>query len=183
MFKILIGVVVVTIAVIGGFLLLDPNSPVRNNSSSGTSTVNEVEESNQITITVEGEVYKPGTYTLAEGATMNDLLTAASGVTNNADARAYYETATLSSGITYYIASTYDANDVCGSTQISKVNINQDDSKTLSGINGISSTVADAIVTYRTSKGAFSTIEQLQEVYGIGSATYKKIRNYVILHE
>ena len=92
MVKILIGVVVVTIAVIGAFLFLDPKSGI--NSSSGAN-VTEVSDSNQITITVEGEVYKPGTYTLAEGATMNDLLTAASGVTSNADAKAYYETAIL----------------------------------------------------------------------------------------
>ena len=180
MIKILIGVVVVTIAVIGAFLFLDPNSSI--NSSSGAQ-VTEVSDTNQISITVEGEVYKPGTYTLNQGATMNDLLTAANGVTNNADARAYYETAVLGSGMTYYIASVYDANDICGSSQITKVNINSDDASKLSTINGISSTVANAIVTYRSSNGIFSTIEQLQEVYGIGSATYKKIRNYVILHE
>ena len=180
MFKILIGVVVVTIAVIGAFLFLDPNSGF--NTSSGAQ-VTEVSDTNQITITVEGEVYKPGSYTLDAGATMNDLLTAASGITSNADTRSFYETALLSGGMTYYIASVYDASDVCGSSKITKVNINADDASTLSSINGISSTVANAIVTYRSTNGLFSTIEQLQEVYGVGSATYKKIRNNVILHE
>ena len=180
MIKILIGVVVVTIAVIGAFLFLDPNSGI--NSSSGAN-VTEVSYTNKISITVEGEVYKPGTYTLDEGATMEDLLAAANGATSNSDERAYYETAVLTSGMTYYIASLYDASDICSSEPINKVNVNTDDATTLASVNGISSTIASSIITYRTSNGLFSTLEQLQEVYGIGAATYKKIRNFVILHE
>ena len=63
------------------------------------------------------------------------------------------------------------------------MNINSDSSETLATINGITSTIANSIVTYREENGLFSTIEELQEVYGIGPATYKKVRGYVILHE
>lgn len=180
MIKILIGVVVLTIAVIGAFLFLDPNSGL---NATGGAQVTEVSDANTISITVEGEVYKPGTYTLEDGSTFKDLISAAGGATSNADDRAYYESAIVSNGMTYYIASKYDANDICNSQSITKVNLNTDDAATLSSINGISSTVGEAIVSYRASKGLFSTIEQIQEVYGVGSATYKKVRDYVILHE
>ena len=62
MFKILIGVVVVTIAVIGAFLLIDPNV---TNSAAGSVT----EVANTFTVAVEGEVYKTGNYTMKDGAT------------------------------------------------------------------------------------------------------------------
>ena len=175
MIKILIGVVVVAIAVITTFLILDPNVGI-----SSTGTVTEV--ANTFSVVVEGEVYKSGNYTLKDGAVMADLIEAAGGVTNNADERAYYESAVLTSGMTYYIASRYDATDLCNASEIDKVNVNSDDATTLASVNGITSTIANSIVTYRTENGLFSTLEDLLQVYGIGNATYRKIRNYVILH-
>ena len=178
MFKIILLVVIGTIALIGVFTFMDPN----NASLNGTTDVTETTK-NTFSVTVEGAVYKPGTYTLEEDATMEDLLSAAGGVTSAADDRAYYEDALLVKGMTYYIASRYDASDLCSTTELTKVNVNNDEASVLTTANGITSSIAESIVTYRTSNGLFSTIEQLQEVYGIGSATYKKIRNYVILHE
>ena len=178
MIKILIGVVVVTVLVITTFLILDPNVGIVNTSAPVTEVSN-----NNFVVTVEGEVYKPGTYTLEDGATMKDLIDTAGGVTSHVDERAYYETAVLVNGSTYFIASKFDATDLCNSSAITKVNINSDNSDTLATISGITSTIANSIVTYRDEHGLFSTIEELQEVYGIGPATYKKVRGYVILHE
>ena len=50
-------------------------------------------------------------------------------------------------------------------------------------VSGVTTSIASSIVSYRTENGMFNTIEQLMDVYGIGNATYHKIRNYVILHE
>ncbi len=175
MIKILIGVVIVAIAVIGTFLVLDPSIGIQ-------SVGNVTEVANTFTVTVEGEVYKEGSYTLNEGALMSDLLEKCGGTTNNADERAYYETAELAKGMTYYIASRFDSNDLCNVNEVDKVNVNSDDATTLATVNGITNTIANSIVTYRTENGLFSTLEQLLEVYGIGNATYHKIRNYVILH-
>ena len=175
MFKILIGVVVVTIAVIGAFLLIDPN--IQGNAA---GTVTEV--ANTFTVAVEGEVYKTGNFTMKDGSTMADLISTAGGVTVNADSRAYYEEAELTKGMTYYIASKYDSSDVCNTSEVTKVNINSDDATTLTTVSGITTTLANSIVSYREEKGLFSTLEQLMEVYGIGNATYRKIRGYVILH-
>ena len=175
MIKILIGVVVVTVAVIATFLVLDPNIGIQ-------SVANVTEVANTFFVVVEGEVYKTGTYTLKDGALMSDLIEAAGGLTNNADERAFYETSILTSGMTYYIASKYDVTDLCNASEIEKVNINVDDAQTLATVNGITNTIANSIVTYRNDSGLFSSLEQLLEVYGIGNATYRKIRNYVILH-
>ena len=113
---------------------------------------------------------------------MQDSINAAAGVNSNADALAYFPEATLKSGTTYYIAGKYDDTDVCSKNEISKVNVNEDDATTLMTVNGITTSIASSIVSYRTENGIFDTLEELMEVYGIGNATYHKIRNYVVLH-
>ena len=181
MAKVLIGVVVVAFVVIIGFLLIDPDL----NSITDNGAVTEVvdgKSANGSKYTIEGEVNKPGTYVLSDSVTMADLIAAAGGVNSNADELAYFENATLKSGSTYYIAGKYDVTDICSKSEVSKVNINEDDATTLMSVNGITTSIASSIVSYRTENGIFNTIEQVMEVYGIGNATYHKIRNYVILH-
>ena len=176
MIKILIGVAIAAIVVIGAFLVLDPSIGITRTGD----PITEVAET--FSVAVEGAVYKSGSYTLKDGATMLDLLDAAGGVTSQADPRAYYEEAVLTKGMTYYIASKFDASDLCNSEEILKANVNTDDAETMSQVDGLTLTLANYIITYREEHGYFSTLEQLQEVYRIGEATYKKIRNYVILH-
>ena len=179
MFKIMIGVIIVTAIVIMGFMIIDPKV-----SAANVNMVTEVVDGgvSSFKYTIEGEVNKPGSYSLNDNVTMGDLISAAGGVTANADDFAYYEDAVIKSGSTYYIASRYNASDICNTEEIAKVNINADDADTLMSVNGITSSIASSIVSYRTGNGYFKTIEQLMEVYGVGNATYRKIRNYVTLH-
>lgn len=178
MIKILIGVVIAAFIVIVGFLIIDPDlNQVSNNSS-----ITEVVDTKGNKYTIEGEVNKAGTYVLSDSATMNDLIEAAGGLNKNADDLAYFGTAVLKSGSSYYIPSKYDDTDVCSKSEISKVNVNEDDAATLMTVNGITTSIASSIVSYRTENGIFDTLEELMDVYGIGNATYHKIRGYVILH-
>jgi competence protein ComEA len=181
MVKIIIGVLIATVVVIAGFMILDPKISVNNNP--GITETIDSDSLGGYTYTIEGEVNKPGSYALAENITMADLISAAGGVTTNADDLAFYDDATLTEGTTYYIASKYNASDICNTEPITKVNVNKDDADTLMTINGITSSIASSIVSYRTATGTFKTVEQLLEVYGIGNATYRKIRNFVTLHE
>ena len=182
MAKILIGVVIAAFIVIIGFMIIDPDLNVLGGGDNNTSSITEVSNSKGSKYTIEGEVYKAGTYVLSDGITMSDLLEAAGGTTANADDLAYFPTATLKAGTTYYIASKFDENDICSKSEISKVNINEDDAQTLMTVNGITTSIASSIVSYRTENGVLNTIEDLLNVYGIGNATYHKVRNYVILH-
>ena len=179
MVKVLIGVVVAAFIVVIGFLIIDPDL----NQVTDNGAVTEVIDTNSGNkYTIEGEVNKAGTYVLSDSATMADLIAAAGGTNSNADDLAYFENATLKSGSTYYIAGKYDATDICSKSEVTKVNINEDDATTLMSVNGITTSIASSIVSYRSENGIFNTIEQVMEVYGIGNATYHKIRNYVILH-
>lgn len=180
MIKLIIGVIVVAAVVLVGFMAIDPS--VNFGIYTGTVEVNE-DSTTTFKATIEGEVNKPSTYVLTDGASLSDLIEAAEGLTKNADTLAFYETASIEKGKTYYIASKYDANDVCYTTMLEKVNINSDTADVLCSVDGISSSIASSIVSYRVENGQFETIEDLLNVYGIGNATYRKIRNYVILHE
>ena len=176
MIKLLIGVVAAAFVVIIGFLLIDP----KVNNQQITSSL--VSSEDTTTITIEGEVNQPGTYVLDGNSTMSALIEIAGGLTSIADERCFFYDSYVSAGKTYYIAPLYDVNDVCNTSELNKVNINVDSSDTLMSIDGISSSVASSIVSHRSENGQFLTLEGLLDVYGIGNATYKKIRNYVILH-
>ena len=178
MFKILIGVLIAAFVVIVGFMVIDPN--IKAGTQDYTTLVT---SQNTLSYTIEGEVSKAGTYTLSDVATMQDLIDAAGGLTSNADSRCFFSDTVISKSVTYYIAPLYNESDICNTSEIDKVNVNVDDSEKLMTINGVTSSIASSIVSHRTSNGEFKTIESLMDVYGIGNATYKKIRNYVILHE
>ena len=179
MIKIMIGVVIVAFIVIIGFMVIDPDL---NQSNTVSGSVTEVSTASGSKYTIEGEVYKAGTYVLKDGVTMGDLIEAAGGTTANADDLAYFSTVSLKAGSSYYIASKFDETDICSKSEISKVNINEDNAETLMSVNGITTSIASSIISYRTENGIFNTIEDLLNVYGIGNATYHKVRNYVILH-
>lgn len=63
-----------------------------------------------------------------------------------------------------------------------KVNINEADAATLAAeLNGVGPSKAEAIVAYREQYGAFSNIEELAEVKGIGMAILERNREKIAL--
>lgn len=59
------------------------------------------------------------------------------------------------------------------------ININTADTRELIKLSGIGEVKAAAIVAYREEHGAFSSVEELLNVKGIGEKTLEKIRGYV----
>ncbi|MDY0118295.1 MAG: ComEA family DNA-binding protein [Bacilli bacterium] len=173
MYKAIIAIVIATIVAIFAFTQIDPKIP----NDSQISVV----EGDYNSITVSGEVNKPGTYVMKEGDTIDDLIMEAGGPTSNADARAYFENTLLGAGVSYYIAPIKDLDDICGEVEYEKVNVNTDDRDTLMKVNGIGTAVASAIISYREANGSFTYLEELMKVSGIGNATFEKIKNYIIL--
>ncbi len=62
-----------------------------------------------------------------------------------------------------------------------KVNVNTATSKELEKLSGIGKVAAQRIIEYRTEKGAFTSIEDLTKVKGIGQSTLEKIRSQITL--
>lgn len=176
--KTLIIIVALTlIGLVGAGLV----SKTVNGGGTWTSTNTDATKAKTMTVAVSGEVNRPGSYVLEEGATLLDLLTAASGTNTNADPLAYDTTCVLTEK-SYYIAPLYDNSNTCSVEPIKKANINADNAETLNSVAGFSKTVSAAIVAYRGSNThAFSYLEQIQEVSGIGPATFLAVRDKITL--
>lgn len=178
MFKTIVAVLAILFVCLGVFMVMDPN--VSLNPDHGINNVVSIEE-NMITVSISGEVVNPGNYVLNEDDTLNDLINLAGGVTDKADSNAYVLSCTLKNGQNYYIAPRVESTDICEPVIIDKVNINTSDKEKLMTVQGIGSTIAQAIIDYREQNGEFIYLEQLLEVNGIGNATFEKIKNYICL--
>ena len=165
MFKTIIAIVLTTVVVLIIMAVVDKTTS-KIVSSTPTSSQASVSDSLQVTIT--GEVNHTGTYLLALNSTLSDLLDAAGGATSNADAKAYDVSVVLENKETFYIAPIYDNGNTCAVTPISKVCINSADKTALMSVSAFSSTVAQAIVSYREDKGAYKRLEDLKNVSGMG---------------
>lgn len=179
MFKIIIGVIVCTLIGLIVFSFVDKVTGAINGSDASSSVSSSTVS--QLYVTISGEVNRPSTYYIALNSTLGDLISAAGGATTNADTGAFDTTFVLENKQSFYIAPLFDNENACSSSPISKVNINGDDKATLMTVTAFGSTVAQAIVDYRTSNGPYKRLEEIKNVSGIGSATFEKAKNYIRL--
>ena len=145
-----------------------------------TTTITSTSQAAGLTLTISGEVTRPGTYVLDSGAKMIDLITAAGGTTSNADYLAWNAEFECANKGSYYIAPIYDNSNTCSLEPIKKANLNADDAQTLQEVAGFTKTVANAIVNYRISN-SFACLEDMKNVSGVGQATYISTRDKLTL--
>lgn len=172
MIKLIIGVIVAAIILI---VILQSIDPDVNGGSNSTAEIYEM-----LTVSISGEVVKPGTFIVDIDSNLSTLVEAASGLTSNADELAFDLGYLLENNQSFYIAPKYDMSDVCAIEPITKVNINTDNKETLMSVNGFGSAISDAVISYRTDH-VFQRIEDIKNVSGIGNATFEKIKNYITI--
>ncbi|MBP3284875.1 MAG: helix-hairpin-helix domain-containing protein [Clostridia bacterium] len=142
-------------------------------------------------VDVAGEVNSPGLYELKEGARVNDAILAAGGVTEQADMTmvnlAYILSDELKITIPSKEAKEMTSVGITQKTVLSsamsasetgekKININTAGKEELETLKGIGSAMAERIIEYRKSNGAFQTIEDIKNVSGIGEAKYNAMK-------
>ena len=66
---------------------------------------------------------------------------------------------------------------------VGQVNINTAGAAELQGVTGIGAVLAERIISYRTQSGNFQKIEDIQNVSGIGPATFEKMRSEITVGE
>ena len=158
------------------------------------------EEEKKILIHITGEVNNPGVVSLKEGARIIDAINEAGGTTEKADLGKVNLAYILEDAQKVYIPSTNEtenkdyvsessgqitvatnsANDlIAKANEKIMVNINTANEVELQRIPGIGETIAGRIVAYRKQNGKYKTIEDIQNVSGVGASKFQKIKQYI----
>jgi competence protein ComEA len=141
-----------------------------------------------VVIEVRGEVATPGVYELSPGTRLQDAITAAGGLTENADLSTLNLARRLRDGELIVIM----ARPVPGSTPTdainggaaaedpgAKININFATADELEALPGVGEVIAARIVAYREQYGLFRSVDDLIHVEGISDRAIDEFRELV----
>ncbi|MFI7451275.1 helix-hairpin-helix domain-containing protein [Nonomuraea sp. NPDC049714] len=131
----------------------------------------------QVTVHVAGKVRRPGVYSLPMGARVTDAVTAAGGVRKGAPLGPVNLARRLTDGEQILVGATAPAA-VAGAAppETAILDLNSATPDQLEQLPGVGEVLASRIVDYRTTHGAFTTIDQLRDVSGIGAKKYEEIK-------
>lgn len=138
-----------------------------------------------IFVQVSGAVVSPGVYELPEDSRVYAAIEAAGGLLQTADDSDINQAAILEDGQKIYV---YSAEEMAKlqeaaiaeeSANDGLVNINTADVQLLTTLPGIGENKAKQIVAYRDSNGAFSSIEDIKNVSGIGDGIFNQINSLI----
>lgn len=123
---------------------------------------------------VSGAVRNPGLYELARGSRAQDALDAAGGPSAEADLDEVNLARELVDGEQVHFPEEGEREDTSF-----PININTASASALTELPGIGPATAQAIVDYRDANGSFASIEEIQNVSGIGAATFETIKDLI----
>jgi competence protein ComEA len=137
-------------------------------------------------VDVTGAVRTPGVFEFQPGDRVIDAVERAGGALEKADLTLLNLAAPLTDGQQILVpkegatvSGAPPVGTVPGGTTGALVNINTADEATLETLNGVGPVLGAAIIQYRTEHGPFASIDQLDEVSGIGPATLEDLRAQV----
>jgi competence protein ComEA len=130
-----------------------------------------------VTVYISGAVATPGVYILPEGSRVDDVILLAGGFLPNAEQEGVNLVAMLQDG------QQLDVPVRSAATHVSdgRININTATVEELGTLPGIGPTIAKNIVNYRLENGPFQFIQDIQNVSGIGPATYDEIKDLIMV--
>ena len=135
-------------------------------------------ESTDAIVYVTGAIQSPGLYKVASSSTIGDVIKGAGGALPYGDVESINLAETVTGGQHIHIKFNFHGNPE-SLLRNQKININTATVKELDSLPGIGPTMAKRIEEYRQSKGAFTSIEDIKHVKGIGDGLFKKIRDKI----
>jgi competence protein ComEA len=136
----------------------------------------------QIVVDVGGRVHHPGLVTLAVGARVADAIAAAGGAINASDIATLDLAARVSDGQLLLIGVRNAATTTGGATATAApVGLNAATVDQLDGLPGVGPVLAQRIISWRDAHGGFRSIDELQQVPGIGARKYADLKALVVL--
>lgn len=164
-----------------------PTLPSQSSSPSVQEEEASTEERTFILVDVKGAVEAPGLYEVQATDRVNDAIRAAGGMTGEADPKSVNLAQKVKDEMVIYVARqgeevapAHGAGSAEGSQQqADQVNINTATEAELQTISGIGAKRAADIIAYREANGGFKTVDDLNNVSGIGDKSLEKLRPYV----
>ena len=143
-------------------------------------------------VDIDGAVVSPGVYRLSVEDRISDAIEAAGGLSEDADVTSVNRATKVIDGQKIHIPRTGEAQASDGvgasSTDTSSsdastglVNINTAGSSELETLPGVGPSTAQAIIDDRTQNGAFSSVDDLMRVSGIGEKKFEKIKGKICI--
>lgn len=137
-----------------------------------------------VLVHVVGEVGAAGVVELSDGSRVADAIAAAGGAGAEADLSALNLAEVVTDGQQVRVPRTGEEPVVAagaagpgpGSGSAGLVDLNRADAATLETLPGIGPVLAERIAAWRTERGRFATVDDLQQVSGIGPALLEKLR-------
>jgi len=137
----------------------------------------------QLVVHVAGLVHTPGVVRLAPGARVLDALEAAGGAHDGVDLTGLNLARLVTDGEQVLVGVTPPAGaaatPAAGDTGSPLVNLNTATTEQLEALPGIGPALAGRILAWRDDHGRFASVDELQEVSGIGPATFAELADLV----
>jgi len=140
----------------------------------------------KILVHVVGRVAHPGLYSIPDGSRVNDAITRAGGPRPRAALELVNLAAPVADGQQVIVPSKKDAAQAtasgpAGSLPGGRVHLSSATLEQLDELPGIGPVTAQKIIDYRTEHGAFGSVDELDAVSGIGPARLEELRDLVDL--
>jgi competence protein ComEA len=140
----------------------------------------------KVVVHVVGQVFKPGLYSLPDGSRVDDAISEAGGPKPRAALALVNLAAPVADGQQIVVPSRQEAAQAlagggAGAALGGRVHLNSATLEQLDELPGIGPVTAQKILDYRTEHGAFGSVEELDAVPGIGPATLAELQDLVDL--
>ncbi|HEY7597425.1 MAG TPA: ComEA family DNA-binding protein [Actinophytocola sp.] len=189
------GAVLLGVAVAAGLVMsgsgsepeVPPALPAAQDDAGRPPSATSSPAGGSIVISVVGRVAKPGLVTLPDGARVADALEATGGPAPGVKLGGLNLARRLTDGEQIYVGVPAPPNAgasadaaASGAPGVGQVDLNSASIASLDTLPGVGPVTAQRILDWRTEHGRFASVDQLQEVDGIGPTRFAKLKDLVV---
>jgi competence protein ComEA len=171
--------IAVAVIVIGARWIRTSGAPSSGGAelSFAADSAHEAEGTRDVVVHVAGAVERPGVYRLPTGSRVTDAVGRAGGFARGANRDGINLAARLSDGQQVVVPGPGTATTAAPGGQSGPVSLGSATVEQLDQIDGIGPVTAQKIIEFRDEHGGLSSVDQLDEVDGIGPATMQTLRS------